>query len=180
MWHSPLLRAFTWFRAGLDWGKYRADLGETLDESIARWGAVKHIGDIRSYYPQHEFECDGMDVAISYENGRAIRVWHSAERAIPGEVIEAGLAAYGLGQEWTVLAEVPDKVAGLFAVAGTHYQRADGEAWASVGARGRDVNQRVFHFDIVCGRWARVHPTRYGVWRANSRPTMRQVDDESC
>ena len=177
--HYPILRTYRWVRAGIEWGKYQADLGESLDESISRYGPVVHIGNITSYYPQYEFEIDAMDVSIAYENGRAIRVWHSSERAIPDEDVERGLAAYGLEQDWTVLKDVPANVAGLFSFGrsqpGTHYQRRDKEAWACVGGRGRDLNHRTFHFDIVCGRWARVHPTQYGVWSVNNRPKTEQV-----
>lgn len=177
--HYPALRVFKWLRAGLDWGKYHADLGETLDESISRFGPVTHIGDIRSFYPQHEFDRDGLEVSIAYEDGRAIRVWYSSERAISEEVIEQGLAAYGLGQDWRIMDDVPSKVTGLFSIGGSqpgrHFERADQEAWACVGGRGRDLHQRTFHFEVSCGRWARVSPTRYGIWTVNGRPKTDQV-----
>lgn len=177
--HYPILRAYRWVRAGITWGKYRADLGETLDQAVSRFGACNHIGDITSYYPQYEFDSGDFGISISYEDGRAIRVWQSSEKAIPEEFITECLEIYGLGHGWTQMTTIPDRVAGLFSFGrdqpGRLLERGDGEAWACIGPRGRRLDSRTFHFDVVCGRWARVYPTRYGVWKANDEPKTKQI-----
>ena len=163
-----IIRTLRWIGDGFKWRSYHATLNESLEESKRRFGDVIHLSDSTSSIPQYEFTDNGIDISISYESDQAIRVWHSSEKAFPDSYIMQSLSHYAGNSQWVEVSEVAANVASLFnfgrSQPGRYFERSDKEAWACVGFIGRELSSMTFHFDITCGRWARIYNSRYGVW----------------
>lgn len=165
----PLLRkiahCFQWMVDGVRWRSRLSDLGETLSETISRFGDVRNISEKRSKWPQYEFEHLTTEISAVYKNNRLVMVWISSDSELHDNFISECFSNYSRDLNWRKVADVnADVVEGLFAYDRErcqYWEREDGKAWACFARTGRGGEDARFHLDFTSGMWQRIKRTRY-------------------